>query len=419
MSSPLSDFKSLHDKYRYSYQNAAGDTVNVKLGSWWISHPGRRQYDGGMRFAPTHDEDVLDGNVLNLWQGFKVAARKSGAAGCQLLLDHGLKIICSGDEQHYDYLIKREAFIAQHRTRSEVAVALHTEPEGTGKGFWCRALNHLYGTHAMQVQNPEHVIGKHNPHLEKLLRLTADEALFALNPLHRNSLYNLITEPRFVIEPKFVNAYSADNFLNIDLISNAKHFVPASGYARRLFVPKVSSDKANDHTYFRAILDQLHDGGYEALLHHLLYEVDIRDFNVRAVPKTAMLAEQVAFSRRGIDLLVETACHMATVPCQIDGLPGVSLTSGYQQRMGFDYFIDYHSDHELKRLGSLKVKRSLKDDWGCITGKAARTRKKEENATVSAVLWPSLKELREKFEAKYGPQEWMWGKVEDWQEEGM
>ena len=39
---------------------------------------------------------------------------------------------------------------------------------------------------------------------------------------------------------------------------------------------------------------QMHDeGGFEALLYHLLHEVDVRDFNVRAVPKTAALLEQI------------------------------------------------------------------------------------------------------------------------------
>ena len=95
------------------------------------------------------------------------AGWKSGAAGCKRFLDHGLKVICSGNAEHYDYLIKREAFIAQKRTRSEIAVGLQTEVEGTGKGFWCRNINRLYGNHAMEVQNPEHVVGKHNTHLER------------------------------------------------------------------------------------------------------------------------------------------------------------------------------------------------------------------------------------------------------------
>ena len=139
----------------------------------------------------------------------------------------------------------------------------------------------------MQVQNPEHVVGKHNPHLEKLIRFTADESLFARNPEHRNSLYSLITEPDLTIEPKFVNPYKATNYLNIDVISNAKHFIPVSDYARRFFVPTVSVERVNDRKYFDDVLGQLADGGHEALLYHLLHEVDVRDFDVRAVPNTA------------------------------------------------------------------------------------------------------------------------------------
>src|SRR5262249_20142881 len=133
------------------------------LGTWWIKQPGRRQYDSGMKFMPDRDEDVVNG-TLNLWRGFAVAARKpegkSGAAGCKLFLDHGLKVICSGDEAHFDYLIKREAWIAQNRARSEVAVCLRTEAEGTGKGHWARAISRLYGRHGMQLLKPEHVVGK-------------------------------------------------------------------------------------------------------------------------------------------------------------------------------------------------------------------------------------------------------------------
>ena len=59
---------------------------------------------------------------------------------------------------------------------------------------------------------------------------------------------------------------------------------------------------------------------------------------------------------------------------------------------------------ELSRLGSLKVKRQLAKDWGCITGNTARV-------TVNGVQRNSSTghlsaDLRAKFEAKYGKQEW-------------
>jgi hypothetical protein len=352
------------------------------------------------------------GNIMNTWRGFAVEARKpegkSGADGCRLFLDHGLKVICNGDEEHYSYLIKREATIAQKRIRSEIALALHTREEGTGKGTWTRIRNRLYGDHAMQVQNPDHVIGKHNEHLERLLVLTADEALFALNPNHRNALYNLITEPEQTIEPKFIGAYKAKNYLNIDVISNSEHFIPVSGTARRFFVPTVSSERANDHEYFRKIIDQMeNDGGYEALLYHLLHEVDIRDFNVRDVPKTAMLKDQAAFSRKGIDLLVETVCNTARVPCQPQDNPGYSVCSGYERGEGFDHFIDSHKDRELSSLKALKVKRQLAKEWGCRTGHDARRTFKDYGGQLSGVWWPPLQELRTRFEERHGKQKWL------------
>ncbi len=143
--SSLKDFEELHNKYRHSYLKD-GKPIEEPLGTWWIRNPRRRQYDGGIRFMPTRDEDVV-GDIKNLWQGFNVAARKpdgkSGANGCQLFLDHARLIICSGDEGHFDYLMKREALIAQKRIRSEIAVALRTQDEGTGKGTWCQTLNSI------------------------------------------------------------------------------------------------------------------------------------------------------------------------------------------------------------------------------------------------------------------------------------
>src|SRR5262249_61560272 len=148
-------------------------------------------------------------------------------------------------------------WIAQNRQRSEIAVALRSDAEGAGKGKWCNYLGRLYGQHYMQVKRSEHVVGKHNHHLEILLKLCADEAVFVGDPRHRNALFGLITEPTVDVEPKFIDAYSAPNHLNIDIISNAKHFVPASRTARRFFIPTVSIARLRDFDDFNPIEKQL------------------------------------------------------------------------------------------------------------------------------------------------------------------
>ena len=60
--SSVGDFKALHDKYRHEYQDSGGETQSAKLGAWWVGHPHRRQYDGGMRFVPTCDDEVIGQN---------------------------------------------------------------------------------------------------------------------------------------------------------------------------------------------------------------------------------------------------------------------------------------------------------------------------------------------------------------------
>ena len=415
------DFTNLHSNKRKVFDTGEigddGKSIKKKspLGGWWLRQERRRQYEGGQRFMPQYDAEVVN-ETLNMYTGFAVnpvrPKGRSGAAGCQLFLDHGFKIMCSGNEEHWNYLLKREAWIVQQRRRSEIAAAYRTEAEGSGKGFWCTHLGHLYGQHFMQVGNPDHVIGKHNPHLETLIKLCADEALFVGDPRHRNALFSMITEPTLTIEPKFVGVYTARNYLNIDITTNAEHFVPASRTARRFFIPTVSENRVGDLAYFKKIENQLKDGGYEALLYHLLNEVDLQDFDVRRVPKTAGLAEQVEYSRKGLDGLIEQICNRGRVPNAHRQWPGFSISNGYEIKQGFDYFIDTHLDRELHDFGALKVKRQLRRDWGCVAGDDAKRR--DGGDMIYGVKWPPLAELREMFVKRHGPQDWLHPEVTEW-----
>jgi hypothetical protein len=339
MTQTIGDFTALHNKYRHRWITKDGEEKSSPMGGYWIGSGQRRQFDGGMAFMPTRDAQHV-GNRLNLWNGFGVKSIKpdgrSGAAGCQLFLDFMCDVICNGDEATFNYLRKREAHILQKRTRSEVALGLRTEEEGCGKGFYEKTMGHLLGHHAMQVSNPKHIVGAFNPHLETLLRLTADEALFVGSHEHRNALFGLITEGKLTIEPKGCGVYQADSFLNLSITSNATHFLPVSGSARRFFIPTVSTSHMQDFGYFNAIQSQLDDGGYEALLYHLLHEVDLTNFNVRLVPQTEALLEQRNHSLAPLDAwwceLLETGTLMGGDPLA----PNRAVSNSYQRQIEID-----------------------------------------------------------------------------------
>ena len=167
------------------------------------------------------------------------AVKPDGKSGARLpkFLDFMRDIICSGNEEHFDYLIKREATIVQKRIRTEVALGLQTKEEGCGKGFYEKTMGRLLGTHAMQITNPKHIIGTFNPHLETLLRVTADEALFVGNHEHRNALFSLITEPTLTIEPKGCGVYKAANYLNMTISQQLRALPAGQRYGAAVLHP--------------------------------------------------------------------------------------------------------------------------------------------------------------------------------------
>jgi hypothetical protein len=337
MTQSTGDFQALQNKYRHTFRDPkTGEVKKVPLGTHWIQSPDRRQYDGGMEFMPQRDGDF--GNKLNLWNGFGVKSIKpapgsKAETGCKMFLDFMKDIICSGDEEDFQYLLKREAIILQKRIRSEIALGLRTIEEGCGKGFFEKVMGRLLGNHAMQVGNPKHIIGAFNPHLQTLLRLTADEALFVGNHEHRNALFGLITEPKLTIEPKGCGVYQAPSYLNMSILSNSEHFLPASGTARRFFVPTVSAARKQDVVFFGEMEAALDAGGYEALLYYFLHDVDLKDFNVRKVPQTAGLREQRDQSLEPLDLwwieLLETGMLMGADLLQ----PNKAVSNAYDRRI--------------------------------------------------------------------------------------
>jgi Family of unknown function (DUF5906) len=426
MTQTLGDFAALQNKYRHEYVDEKGQTKAVSLGSFWLNSKRRRQYDAGMAFMPQHEAERVH-DRLNLWRGYgvKKPAGKSGAAGADKFLEFMLNIICSGDEKHFDYLLKREATIFQRRIRSEIALGLSTEAEGCGKGFYEYTMGHLLGVHAMQVGNPKHVIGAFNPHLETLLRLTADEALFVGNPEHRNALFGLITEPKLTIEPKGCGVYRADSFLNLSVLSNSVHFLPVSGTARRFLIPTVSAARKQDFKYFKAIQDQLNDGGYEALLYHLLYEVDLSDFNVRMVPRTQGLLEQRKHSLAGLEAWWCELLECGTLAGSDPLAPHRAVSNAYQRMVTYDTpfsataqtrFVNQLGLFDQARLIEPRLKHHTSDHrladhltlMGCENGRVLRRR---------GWVFPPLLTCRAEWEKQYADWQWRDATITAWRPE--
>ena len=102
---------------------------SVEVSKLWFEWSGRRQYLGrGIVFEPGGPLDVTD-DMLNLWRGFAIEPKKGD---WPLMRSHLLNVVCSGNQAHFDYLIRWMALAVQRSSEpSGVAVAFQ---RGTGGG---------------------------------------------------------------------------------------------------------------------------------------------------------------------------------------------------------------------------------------------------------------------------------------------
>jgi Family of unknown function (DUF5906) len=269
----------------------------IKVSRRWFEWKGRRQYLGrGVAFEPGGPLEVR-GDMLNLWRGFGVTPTPGNWS---LMRSHMFSVVCSGNQQHFDYLIRLLAYRVQHLgEQTGVAVALLGAP-GAGKGVLARTFGYFFGKHYAHITQGDQLTGRFNAALGTASTVFLDEALWAGDKKGEGVLKALITEPQFQLEAKFRDPIMVKNVLFIMVASNNEWAIPAGTGDRRWFVLDVADTYAGlgHQTYFAPLYAEIENGGPAAMLHDLL-AMNLRGFDVRAIPHTAAKAKQQALSLHG------------------------------------------------------------------------------------------------------------------------
>jgi hypothetical protein len=279
------------------FERGVKRTNAIKVSKRWFESEGRRQHFGrGAVFEPGGPLEVPN-DMLNLWRGFGVTP-KSG--DWSLMRAHIRDVVCSGNQQHFDYLIRLMAYRVQNLgEQTGVAVAL-LGPPGAGKGVLARTFGKFFGKHFAHITHGDQLTGRFNAALGTAITVFLDEALWAGDKKGEGVLKALITEPHFQLEAKFRDPIMVKNVLFIMVASNSDWAVPAGVGDRRWFVLDVATTHAGtgSSSYFKALYAELENGGEPAMLHHLL-TMDLSGFDVRAIPHTAAKAQQQVRSLHG------------------------------------------------------------------------------------------------------------------------
>jgi hypothetical protein len=263
------------------------------ISAWWLKHPERRTYGGGVVFAPGRP---VKPDTYNLWTGF--AVEPDPTASCRLFLDHILTVVCSGDQEQYRYVMGWFAHMIQRPDEKPGVALVLKGQKGAGKDTVAEYVGALFPKHYVMVNRMEQLTGKFNAHQSQALLLHVEEGFWAGDRAAAGSLQSVITAPTSLIEPKGIDPFMVDSFLRVFISSNEKWVVPTSPDERRYAVFNVSDCHLQDKPYFRALRAEMEGGGLGALLHHLK-TFDLSDFDVRAVPNTTGLADQKAAGLKG------------------------------------------------------------------------------------------------------------------------
>lgn len=272
-------------RLRYQHkQHVVIDSISGKprkrsLADIWFEYPGRRQY-AGVEFNPVGTTP----GFWNRYRGFAVAPKEGD---CSLYMKHVEEVICHGNKQHFDYVIRWMAHAVQKPAeRPETALVLRGK-QGTGKGMFVELFGALFGEHYFTVYKHEQITGKFNAHLMNVILLHLNEALWGGHKGAAGTLKGLITDPSIPIEPKGKDIFAVRNYTRVIVSSNESWAVPVDMDDRRFLVLDVSGDHKEDHTYFAKISEQMRTQGGCGALMHLLQAMDLSNFEVRKVPVSA------------------------------------------------------------------------------------------------------------------------------------
>ena len=272
------DFKS-----HYANRKVRVDKHVKTAGELWLGHPDRRSYEG-VTFNPNGASE----GYYNLFQGFPVEPAR-GDRG--LYLDHIQNNICKGDEDLYEYVINWMADAIQNPGRRPGVALVIRGKQGVGKGVFVNEFRRLFGPHGIQVTQSSHLVGNFNAHLRDKLLVFADEAFWAGDKRAEGHLKAMVTEETHIVEMKGVDSRDAPNFARLIMASNNDWVVPASVDQRRFVVMEVGNARMQDSAYFKALRDQMEQGGRQALMQFLL-DRDLSGVELRRIPRTDALAEQ-------------------------------------------------------------------------------------------------------------------------------
>lgn len=302
--------------------------VRVDAASLWLESQARRRFMGIFyqpfppEGQPARSSLLASSLYYNLFRGWPIDPERCSNPA-PLVLQHLREVLCSGEQDSYEFLLRYLAHLVQKpEEKTEVVLVLRSK-QGTGKSIFANLLMKLLGRHAIQVTQEKHILGSFNAHLRYRNLIVLNEAFWAGNKAGEGLLKSAITDSQAIWESKGVDAEEGFNFWNVIILSNNEWCVPATADNRRFYMLPVSEHRIGDTAYFSALVNAIERGGEDRQFFAYLLDYQL--------PSDWRASQHVASNRALVHQILQSH-DQADLRWILDGLSSENWRGAYQPR---------------------------------------------------------------------------------------
>ena len=262
------DFKNYFIRETVSFTGGDGKVKSVKMTQHWLEHTQSKRYEGLCYHMPG-SEWPMPANWYNGYRGFTVES-KPGAWDRNK--NHIWEVICNGNDTHFVWVMNWLAALFQRPGAHGWASIVMRGGQGIGKGHFAHEMigRCFYDQQYIHIIGANQLTAEFNEHLSGKVLVFADESTWGGDPRAASKLKGLITEANIPINRKFLPMVAERSALHILIASNNDWPIPIEKDDRRFCVLDVPDTYKQNSAYFGPLLEELRNGGREAMIAELL-----------------------------------------------------------------------------------------------------------------------------------------------------
>ena len=195
-------------------------------------------------------------DVYNLWKGFAAESMCDDydeivRAGLRLVLEH-FKMLCSGNKEHYDFLLNILAHAIQHPSVKLGIMLCLVWSQGVGKTMVLDTVRAMIGEHGCFTtsQPQKDVYGDNNGKMKDAFFVRIEEADKTQFKGYIGALRSKISDNPIRIRELFCKATNVKNYSRFFADTNFMDAIPDEHGERRFFIVKCNEEKKGDAEYF-------------------------------------------------------------------------------------------------------------------------------------------------------------------------